>query len=215
MRATTLNVGPLATASANNIALSQTPTSAFTLNGSTVVNGVAVLDTARRVLFTLSGNETGKTITLVGTDVNGMPVSEQIAGTTAGTIQSKLDYKTVTAISISAAAAGAITVGTSGVASSRWMRMDEYSFAPTTIQCTVTGTANYTVEQCLQDCNSPTNPVAPSAMTWWPSLDPAVVGATLTQVSYFQNPPLWVRVTLNSGTGSVSGVVAQSAGVPK
>lgn len=212
MRATTLTVGPLVAASANNIALSQTPASVFTLNGSTVTGGVAVLDTARRVLFTQAASESGKSYTILGTDANGAPQTEILpAAASATTVQSNLDFKTITLISISAGATGAITVGTNGVASSRWMRMDEYNNAPTSVQCTVTGTVNYTVQQSLQDPNSPTNPVTTYNVTWFPSLDPAVVAATSTQVSYFQNPPLWARVLLNSGTGSVSTVISQNS----
>lgn len=214
MRATTLTVGPLVAASANNIALSQTPAAAFTLNGSTVTGGVAVLDTARRVLFTQAASESGKSYTIIGTGVDGLPQIEILAAAaSATTVQSNLDFKTITSISISAAATGAITVGTNGVASSRWMRLDEYAPAPVTIQATASGTVNYTVQQTLQDPNSPTNPVAAYLLAWLSSLDPAVVLATTSQISYFQNPPLWVRVLLNSGTGSVSTVVAQNSSV--
>lgn len=215
MRATTLTVGPLVAASANNIALSQTPSGAFTLNGSIVTGGVAVLDTARRVLFTQAASESGKTYTIVGTDVNSMPQIELLsAAASATTVQSNLDFKTITSASISSAATGAITVGTSGVASSRWGRLDEYAPAPVTLQCTVSGTANYTVQQSLQDPNSPTNPVAPYSMSWLSSLDPSVVAATASQISYFPNAPLWVKVTLNSGSGSVSTVVEQNSAAP-
>lgn len=210
MRATTLNVGPLVAASANNIALSQTPTTAFTLNGSTA----GVLDTARRVLFTQAASESGKSFTIIGTDANGSPQTEVLAAAaSATTVQSNLDFNTVTSVTISSAASGAITIGTSGVASSRWMRLDEYAPAPTTLQCVVTGTANYTVRQTSQDPNSQTNVVLPYNVVWFSSLDPAVVGATTTQMSYFQNPPLWVQVLLNSGTGSVSTVVSQNSSV--
>ena len=47
-----VTVGPLASAVANNICTSQTPTAALTLNGSLVTGGVAYLDTPRRILFT-------------------------------------------------------------------------------------------------------------------------------------------------------------------
>lgn len=208
MRATTLNVGPLVAASANNIALSQTPTAAFTLNGTTA----GVLDTARRVLLTQAASESGKTFTIVGTDVSGLPQTEVLpAAASATTVQSALDFKTVTSITISSAASNAITVGTSGVASSRWMRFDDFAPGSATVACTVTGTANYTVQQTMQDPNSPTNVVAPYSVVWKSSLDPAVVAAIATQISFFQNVPTWMKVTLNSGTGSVSTVVTQNS----
>lgn len=119
MRATTLTVGPLAAASANNIATSQTPTTTFTLNGSTVTSGVAVLDTPRRVLFTQAGSESGKTYTIVGTAWGGTPQTEVLsAAAAATTVYSALDFLTVTSITMSSAAGAAITVGTNGIASS-------------------------------------------------------------------------------------------------
>lgn len=215
MRATTLTVGPLVAASANNIALSQTPATTFALNGSTVTGGVAVLDTARRVLFTQAASEAGKSYTIVGTDVNGSAQIEILpAAASATTVQSNLDFKTITLISISAGATGAITVGTSGVASSRWMRMDEFAPAQATLECVVSGTVNYTLQQTMQDVNSPTNPVAAYSVTWLPSNDPNVVGATTSQMSYFPNSPLWVRLLLNSGTGAVSSIIAQNSSAP-
>lgn len=212
MRATTVTVGPLAAASANNIALSQTPTAGFTLNGSTA----GVLDTARRVLFTQAASESGKTFTLVGTDVNGSVRTEVLtAAASATTVQSNLDFATVTSASISSAASGAITIGTNQVASSRWVRLDEWANPTATIQVTPSGTVNYTVQQTMQDVNSPTNPVLPYLVNWVDAPDPNLVGATTTLVSSFTNSPLWARVTLNSetGTGSLSAVIAQSGSV--
>lgn len=214
MQPINVSVGPLAAASANVVALSQTPASAITLNGADASGGVATLDAPRRVLVTTTGNESGKTILLVGTDRGGVAQSETLAAPNVGTVQSALDYKTVTAMTISAAAAGALTVGTSAVASSRWARLDSWAFAQSTIQCVASGTVSYTVETCMQDPNSATVPVAPSAMVWSPSTDPNVVNATGTEPSFFANSPTWARVTLNSGTGSVAAVIAQSGNVP-
>lgn len=214
MRPTTITVGPLAAASANNIALSQTPTGAVTLNGSTVVGGVAILDQPRRVLVTTAGNETGKTITITGTDWNSNTVSETVAAPNVGTVATNVDFRTVTAITISAAAAGAITVGTNGVASSRWMTLDSFAPAQVSLQCTVTGTVNYTVQQTLQSPNDVTNLVAPASVVWVNSNDANVVNTALTAQSNYAYAPVMVKVTLNSGAGTVSMVVQQLSAVP-
>lgn len=215
MRPVTVTVGPLTAASANNVALSQTPSAgALTLNGAVVTAGVAILDTARRVLITAAADESAKTFTIVGTDRGGMPQTEVVTGPNTTTAQSNLDFKTVTSITISATATGAVTVGTSAVASSMWVRLDNWAPAQTSLQCTVTGTVSYTVEQTLQDPNSPSDAVLPYGMAWLSSADPNVVGATSSQASYFANPPLFVRVTLNSGAGSVSSVVSQNSVAP-
>jgi hypothetical protein len=214
MRPVTVTVGPLATASANNICLSQTPTAAFTLNGALVTSGVATLDTPRRVLFTTTSNESAKTITIVGTDWNYAPQTEVITGPNATTGYTNLDFRTVTSITISAAAAGAITVGTNTIASSMWVRLDEWAYAQTAMQCVVTGTVNYTVQQSMQDPNSPTNPVLPYSVVWLSSSDTAAVTAITSIQTSFVSSPIFVKVTLNSGTGSVSSVISQFGAVP-
>jgi len=214
MRPITVTVGPLAAAAANNIALSQTPTAALTLNGSLVVGGVAVMDKPRRVLITTTGNESAKTFTIVGTSWSGASISEVMTGPNISTGQSVLDYATVTSITISATAAAALTVGTNGVASSPWVNLDPWALPQVGIQCTASGTVNYTVQISYDDPNSPTNAVTPANMTWLSSLDAAVVGATATQQSNFAYQPLWTRVLLNSGTGSVVATFNQSGVVP-
>jgi hypothetical protein len=180
--------------------------------GSTTLytNAVATLDTARRVLFTPVANETGKNVTLTGTDATGLPITEVLALGNATATYTNLDFKTVTSILISSAAAGAITVGTNGVASSPWVRFDENANSQVSIQLTATGTVNYTLQQTLQSANSPTNPVLPYQVTFLNSTDLAVVNATASvQSNYAYNPAL-ARITLNSGTGSISGVFLQS-----
>lgn len=214
MRPVTVTVGPLAAASANNICLSQTPTSSFTINGSLATSGVATLDTARRVLFTPAGNDTGKTITLIGTGATGMSQTEVLSCTNATTFYSNLDFKTVTSITISSAAAGAYTVGTNAIASSAWVRMDDYAPSQISIQCTVSGTVNYTVQSTLDDPNSTSNPVAPYSVTWVNSSDANVVGVAATAQSNFMFAPIFARVTLNSGTGSVTSMFLQSSNGP-
>jgi hypothetical protein len=95
-----------------------------------------------------------------------------------------------------------------------WVRLDEYSLPQTSIQVTVSGTVNYTVQQTLQDPNSPTNPVLPYLVSWVNSADPAVIASTATAQSNYTYAPCWAKVTLNSGTGSISAVFAQSGNAP-
>lgn len=212
MRPVTVTAGPLAAASANNICLSQTPTAgALTLNGALVVSGVAVMDNTRRVLITAAGNESSRTFTIVGTSWSGNSITETITGPNATTAQSVLDYKTVTSITISGNAAGAITVGTSGVGGSAWVRLDGWAPSFVSMQCTVTGTVNYTIQSTMDDPNSATNPVTPANVTWVSTSDTAVVGATATAQSNFMFCPMFVRVLLNSGTGTVKATFLQSS----
>ncbi len=213
MRPITVTVGPLAAASANNIALSQTPSTAgpLTLNGSLIGTGddagVAVLDNPRRILITTT--DTTHTFTIVGENPTGALLTEVV--TSNGTsVQSQLDYAEVDSITISGAATGAVTVGTSAVASTPWARMDEWANTQITMQFDVTGTVNYTVQSTLDDPNSATDPVSPSAMNWVNSNDTNVVGATSTLQSNYLFSPTFIRVLLNSGTGSVTAKIAQA-----
>lgn len=209
MRPIAVTVGPLASASANNIATAQTPGSAgaLTLNGSAVVNGIAVLDTARRVLITTS--DTTHTFTITGLSPTGTALSESflVAG---GSTYSMLDYSKVTSITINAAATGAVTVGTNAIASTPWVRLDEWANSYVTIQCDVTGTVNYTVQGTMDDPNSPTDPVIPSAVNWINSGDANAVGATGGLATNFLFSPTFARVLLNSGTGAVKAIFAQA-----
>jgi hypothetical protein len=214
MRPITVSVGPLAAASATAICASQTPTAAFTLNGGLVTSGVAVLDTPRRILFTTAANESAKTATIVGTDWSGMPMTEVFTLPNATTGYTNLDFRTVSSITMSAAAAGNITVGTNGVASSAWVRLDDYALPQVAIQCTPTGTVSYTVQQTMQDPNSATNPVAPYLATWINTADNGAVNATSAVQTSYQYAPAFVKVTLNSGAGSVSTTVTQLGVVP-
>ena len=214
MRPVTVTVGPLATAVANNICTAQSPTATFSINGTLASGGVATLDTPRRVLFTPSGNESANTFTIVGTNASGMPQTEVISGTNATAFYTNLDFKTVSSITLASAAAAAITVCTTTVASSPWIRFDEYALSQTAIQCSVTGTVSYTIQQTLQDPNSPTNPVATYSLVWLQSSDSQAVNASGNIQSSYQYSPTFARVTLNSGTGSVTATFTQFGVAP-
>jgi len=216
MRPVTVTVGPLATASANNICLTQTPTAAagFTINGALASGGVATLDTARRVLITPTGNESANTFTIVGTNASNMPQTEVISGLNAAAFYTNLDFKTVTSIALASNAAAAITVGTNNVASSSWVRFDDYALSQTAIQTTVSGTVTYSIQQTLQDPSSPTNPVNPYSVAWLNTNDTAGVNASTTIQSSYQYSPAYAKVTITAGTGSVSTVFTQFGVAP-
>jgi hypothetical protein len=206
-----VSVGPIAAASANNICLSQTPPAgALTLNGAAVSGGVAVLDALRQLSFASSGNNSNTTFTINGTDWAGMPISEQLVGANVGTVVSKLGYKTVTSITSSASSPAGLTVGTNGVAFSPWVRFDYWDSAPTAIQAVVTGAVNYSIQQTLDDPNNPQTPVAPAAMTWFNSSDANVVNSAVSMQSNYLFTPIYARVMLNSGAGSVKATFMQS-----
>lgn len=202
MRPTTATIGPLTAQSANNIALSQTPgaAGALTLNGSLVSAGVAIISNPQRI--TITTTDSTHTFTIAGMTSTGSALTEVVTGN-GTSVTSLLDYARVTSIIISGAATGAVTVGTSGTGSTPWVRLDEWASPPVGIQCNVTGTVNYTVQSTYDDPNSPTDPVSPSAMTWLATNDTNAVAATGNVQTNYLFTPTFVRVLLNSGSGSV------------
>lgn len=217
MRPVTVTVGPLAAASANNIALSQTVTGAanVVLNGALVTGGVATLDVPRQVLITNAGNDSGITFTVVGTDRYGASQSQTVTGTSASTVATTIDFATVTRITTSGSTSvSGITVGTNGIAGSAWVRFDEYAPSNISIQCNVSGTVNYTVQSTLDNPNSSTDPVSVANVNWVNSSDANVVGQSATKQSNFLFAPIFARVLLNSGSGSVTSTFVQDSNGP-
>jgi hypothetical protein len=216
MQPRTVIAGPLAAADADAIFLSDNPTAgALTLDGTLVVDGVAIMDSPRRVLITAVADESPNTFTITGTNWSGAAISETLAGPNATTAQSVLDYKTVTGVSISGNAVGDFEIGTSAVGGSPWVRFDDFAPSNISVQCTVSGTVDYTLETTLDDPNSPFAPVDPLDITWVASSDANVVDATTTQQSNFLFAPTFARILLNSGTGTVTATFLQSSNGPR
>jgi hypothetical protein len=212
MRPIQVTVGPLAAASANAIALSQSAAGAaqLVLNGATASGGVAKLDKPRQVLITSAGNDSGITFTVTGTTFAGAAVSETLAGGNIGAVATQTDFATVTGIRTSGATASTVTVGTNGVAGSAWVRLDEWTVGGTFIQCIASGTVNYTIQQTADDPNSPFYPIAIPNVNWIATNDTGVVNATASADSNYIVTPTYARVVLNSGTGSVTVTFTQT-----
>lgn len=216
MQAIQVTAGSLAAADDNGIHLSSTPSAgAVSLDGALVTNGVAYLGDPRRVLVTTAGADAGKTMTITGTDANGNIQVDTVTLPSASTVYTSLDFLTVTGITISATAAGAIIVGTNGIGGSRWVRFNDFAPSNISIQCDVTGTVNYTVQATLDDPNDPFNPTPAEDVIWVNSSDAAVVASSSTQQSNFLFTPKYARVLINSGSGTVVATFLQSSNGPR
>ena len=171
--------------------------------------------TARQVTIVAAGNESAKTFVVTGTGVNGETFSETVAGPNATTATTTSYFKTVTSVTISADAAGALTVGMTNTATSAWVRFDDFAPSNISIQCSVSGSATYTLQSTLDDPNDPVNPTARGAMTWVNTSDASLVAATTTQQSNFLFSPKYARVILTTtSTGSVTSTFLQSSNGP-
>ena len=207
----------LAAADDDGIAASQTPTGAgnLTLNGALVVSGVAVLTgtgIVRQVIITSAGNDTARTFTITGTDMDGTTISEALTGASGGIATSAKYYKTVTNIAVDAATAAAVKAGTNGIGASKPFNPDYYDnpFA-IGIGCVVSGTINYTVQHTFDEFyNTTANTFA--GATWFPNS-----GITAKAVNTDGNYAFAVsaiRILVNSGTGTVTGTFIQSTHSP-
>lgn len=217
MRSVPVTVGPLVTASANAIALSQSLAGALPviINGALSSVGVATLDKARRIAITSAGNDSGITFTISGTDWANNLVTEVLTGANIAAANSILDYLTITSIVTSGATAAAITVGTTAIAGSPWIRFDEYAFGPSAIQFSVSGTANFTFQHTQDDPNDPAPqvPITRAGVVWDTSMT-TVVAATATTTAQLPTSPRYGRVVLNSGSGSVAMTATQFGVAP-
>lgn len=216
MQAIQVTAGSLSAADDNGIHLTSTPTAgAVSLDGALVTGGVAYLGDPRRVLVTTAGADAGKTMTITGTDANGNIQVDTVTLPSASTVYTSLDFLTVTGITISATAAGAIIVGTNGIGGSRWVRLNDFAPSNISIQCDVTGTVNYTIQATLDDPNDPFNPTPAEDVIWVNSSDAAVVASNSTQQSNFLFTPKYAKVLINSGSGTVVATFLQSSNGPR
>lgn len=209
----------LTAASANNIALSQSPgTAAFTLNGAAVTSGVATIDTAntttniaagRRVIITSAGDNSGINFLVTGTLLSGALVTDTFAGTAPGAAQSNFDFVTVTKVIGSGAVTGAVTVGTNTVGSSPWYTLNYRGDSPINVAFVVelvSGSISYTV-QYTQD-------VPNSASTGQPQvclpIDSSLAASAATGNGSLLIPCIAVRTTILSGTGVIRTRIVQA-----
>ena len=215
MQTMQVTVGPIAAADADGICASQTPSAgALTINGALASGGVATLDVQRRVLITTAADESARTFTITGTNWAGNTVSQTIDGPNASTGSTTISFKTVTSVTISGNAAGAVTVGTNGVADSPWVRFDDFAPNYISVNCVVDGTANYSVQTSLDDPNNFTSPVPAGDMAWLDALDGNIVSESTDKSGGIQYAPTFARVVLNSGSGSVRSTFLQSSNGP-
>lgn len=164
----------------------------------------ATLDNPRRIAIDSDGDDTTITFTVTGTDGNGFLQSEVITGGNADDVSSVLSYKTVTSIVTSGAVATTVTVGTADTATSPWVRFDDYAAnAQLAVQAVVDGTVNYSVEFTMDDPNSIAHPIPPAEVTWSAPVETTLTSQTGSKFGYYPVVPVFARVLLNSGDGSV------------
>ena len=202
-----VTVGQVA-ASDVSVALAQNVVAATSF---TLTAGAASLAYPAQLRIVTSADYTGITFTITGLGPSNQVQSEVIAGPNTSTATSVLYYKSVTSITSSdGVAGGAVSAGTTGNTSTRWVSMDGWTTGSISVQCIVNGTATYTVQSTLDNPNDPFSPVADVNCNWLNSNDSAVVNAVSSQQSNFLFTPVYVRVLQSSGTGTVKTTLLQT-----
>lgn len=100
---------------ADGIALSQTPAAGgqqdLLINGTLATDGLATLPSTQIITITSSGNDLGRTFTIIGVDANGRPQAEERSGPNIAAISGIKTFSKISRIFVDADTAGAITVG--------------------------------------------------------------------------------------------------------
>lgn len=200
----------LAAASANNIAVSQSPgAGAIVLNGAAVANNVAIIDTfnaatnsspGRRVLITSGSSDAGINFTVTGTNASGNIVSDTFPGG-ATTAQSNLDFVMVLGVTHTGSVASTITIGTDGVGSSEWQTWNFMGHSPMNLGYAVelvSGAISYTVQYTYDDPNN-----LPPGVAFPLPFNSILLTQTGTADSTLSTPLIATRVLINSGTGVI------------
>lgn len=199
----------LTAADAAGVCASQTPGGAgnLTINGTFASGGVATLNTQRLVGITSAGNASGVTFTVVGTNWEGIAVTETITGPNISTVSTTIDFLTVTQVSVSGAPGVAVTVGTTAIGSTQWVTLDQHvNPVSTGLFIEVTGTINVTVQYTGSNI-IPLSALTAGNVVW--TNHPNLTSKTAATDSNTGFPAAAVRMMVNSGTGSAKFIVRQ------
>ena len=115
----------MAAADANGVSASQTPASGgvqeLTIAGALASSGVATFDIPRRASITSSGDDSGRTFVITGTNRYGDSQTESVTGPNSTAVIGSKEFLTITSVTIDADSAGALLVGSSDEAATAWI----------------------------------------------------------------------------------------------
>lgn len=212
MKPVLVSMAPSAS-SANGICLSQTPggAGAVTINGALATGGVATLGGVSAVTITSTGDISNRTFDITGTDGFGRTlVLAGMTGPNATTVVSTHSFKTVTKITISGAAAAAITIGVNGTGISWPIAPDIHPVSFSIgLGINVTGTIDVTVQHTFDDVQAAGYDPYASASSWIDHT--SLIAKTADTDGNYAFPCRGIRLKVNSSaSGTVILTVVQS-----
>lgn len=174
------------------------------INGTLASGGVATMAAQQQIGITSGGNIATVVFTVTGTDDQGRVISETITGVNTNTVNSVLNYRTITQIAASATIGSAITVDTIGAGASQEIPIDLYvNQINITLATEITGVVNYTIQSTFDDVFSGSGPFN------WASVAGLLSQTTNQNVNGTQ-PFRAFRILTNSGQGTVKLIVIQA-----
>ena len=197
---------------ANGICVDQTTGGAadLTLDGALVSGGVATMAEAQIVSIEGTGNNSGITFTITGTNAEGKTIAQAVTGANNGTAVSTFYYKSITQIAASGAVTGNVEIGplaangaVTPVHVVNWVQTP-FNMA---MFVDITGTVTYTVEHTEGDPQS-TYTNSYSTDTKWRDTT-GLTSLTADNEGNIAFPVRAVRLKLASGTGTTSFTVLQ------
>ena len=196
-------------AAAGNLVLNGASASAQPSGPFGATETIATLDTARRIVITSAGNDSGRTFTITGRRQGGQTIRENLTGASGGAVVSVLDYLNVGQVHVDGAVATTVTVGTNGTGSTDWI-MPNFDMTPFNVNIVdqITGTIGWNLET--------TNdiywrqPMGPADLTPQPNVNKVIDGATTLQPATLASAVTGYRFTVVSGTGTIAAQCEQA-----
>jgi hypothetical protein len=134
--------------------------------------------------------------TIVGVDLQGVAVTEDLAGPTSNTVYSVNEYAVVTSITPDGAVASAVSAGSGNAGSTRWVTCDQY-ISPNNYTVAITdvvGTIAATVQNTLNDLNA--------GETATVFAHPTIAAVTANSESNYAYPARFIRAIWTATSGS-------------
>jgi len=187
----------------DGISVAATPGGAgnLTLGGALTSGGVYTAadgaNIARQISVLSAADDTGRTLTVTGTDADGRAQTEAIVPANAGTKESVKYWATVTQIAIDAGAAGNLSVGTVDELSSNTFPLNRYSAQGALCQADFTGTIDITVQVTVQEIQRATI-ADQEAIAWVSTQDTGLVTITANDLGNLDTGAVAMRVLVNS-----------------
>lgn len=193
----------------DGISLSQTPTAALTITGAFATGGVATLSPPQRVSITSTSDISNRTFTIVGTDRYGNAQTEVLTGPNNTTVYTLADFATVTSITISGLAAGALTVGTNAIASGPWLfptrEITPFNLVVALENSGTTSQVDYTYDDpnwVITPWGTTVEPLSSRPPTVWQL--PTMTGVSGNAEGSFERPCFAFRITVTAGAGTAT-----------